>query len=350
MKIYTYSTLLCCLSFLVLFTACGDGSASDNGQAISEQRSTGTGNPAIDALSEKIKGRPDDATLYADRGAAYYDNDGYDEAIFDLQRAIQLDSLNPDYFHLLADVYMDYFKSRLALATMEEAQKRFPERIPTLLKLCEFQHILKQYEESMKTIDQVLKLDPQNAEAYFMFGLNFRETGDPNRAINSFQEAVSIDPDLVDAWINLGQLYSDQNSPLAKTFFDNAIEVAPENILALHAKANYLSSQDDLTGAVAIYKKINILDPQYEDAFFNTGLLYLDLDSIAEAKAHFDMALKVSPTFIRAYYYRGVAYELQEQYPKAKADYEQALRMAPNYEDAQAGVERIQVRLGGDGG
>lgn len=324
------------------FAACGDSQPQTTDTPATERTAGSTGNPAIDGLSQKIQAKPNDPELYYARSLAFYENEGYDEAIMDAQKAIQLDTLKPDYFHHLADVYLDYFKSRLALNTMEEAARRFPDRIPTLLKLSEFQLILNKNEESMKTIDRILKLDPQNSEAFFMFGMNFKETGDTNRAINSFQEAVSYNPDLVDAWINLGQLYSAQGNQLARTFYDNAIEVAPNSIEALHAKAEYLSDQEQLDEAIAIYKQINVLDPQFEAAYFNTGLLYLDLDSIPQAYNAFDVALKVSPTFIMAYYYRGVAAEMQGRLKQAKSDYEQALRMAPNYDKAQEGVARLR--------
>ena len=299
-------------------------------------------NPLIDGLSVKISEDPQNASLYFQRAEAYYDNDGYDEAIQDLQTAIQIDSLQAGFYHLLADVYMDYFNSRLALKTMELAQERFPKRIGTLLKLSEFQHILKKHDESMKTIDQVLKLDPQNAEAYFMFGINFRDLGDTTRAINSFQEAVSIDPELLDAWISLGNLYHGINSPLAGKFYDNAIRVAPGSIEALHAKADYLTDQEDLNGALGIYREITTLAPQYEDAYFNMGLLYLDMDSIQKGYDHLDLAIKTSPTFIRAYYFRGVASEMMGNVEAAKQDYQQALRMAPDYERAQQALQALQ--------
>ena len=74
-----------------------------------------------------------------------------------------------------------------------------------------------------ETIDNILKLDPQNAEAYFMFGMNFKEQEDLERSINSFQTAVEFDPDLVDAWINLGALHAQLGNEIAIKYFDNAI-------------------------------------------------------------------------------------------------------------------------------
>lgn len=303
-----------------------------------------SGDPALDELNVLIAQRTDDPTLYAQRAELYYEKDGYDEAIQDLQYALSLDSTNVDYHHLLADVYMDYFRSRLALRTMERAAALYPERIPTLLKLSEFQYILKQYEASFATLDKVLKLEPRNPDAYFMMGMNFKEAGDTTRAINSFQTAVEIEPATVDAWVSLGQLHASIGSPLAMRYFDNAVDEAanlPARIIALHAKADYLRDQEQLEEAKALYREINRMDRQYEEGYFNTGVIYLKQDSLEKAYAHFNMAVEVYPLYIKGYYYRGLTAELLRNTDQARNDYQQALNLAPEYTEAQQGLARL---------
>ncbi|MCO6492586.1 MAG: tetratricopeptide repeat protein [Phaeodactylibacter sp.] len=330
------------LAIALSFALAGCGGNSQGRQEGDAEAVMTTGNPAIDGLSTEISQNPNDPELYAERGRLFYENDGFDEAIRDLNKALSMDSTNVEYLHLLADVYLDYFQSRRALKTMERAAGLYPERIPTLLKLSEFQQLLKQHEESMKTINRILTLDPQNAEAYFMFGMNFKERGDTVRAINSFQKAVELDSELADGWINLGQLYAAIGDPLALRYFDNAIRVAPDNIYALHARADYLSDIGELPEAIEMYRRISRVDPQYEEAYFNSGLIYMDMDSIEQARQQFDIAIETSPTHIRAYYYRGLAQEMLGNAAAAKKDYEQALRLAPNYEKAQEGLERVK--------
>lgn len=325
------------LAACLLFSGCQNQAAEQKAEVLS------TGNPAIDALSVQIAENPNNPALFAERARLFYENDGYDEALLDLDKALLLDSTNADYLHLKADVYLDYFRSRQALMVMEKAAELHPERIPTLLKLSEFQMILKQNTESMKTIDRILQMDPQNAEAYFMFGMNFKETGDTIRSINSFQKAVELDADMVDAWILLGQLYHARgDDKLALRYLDNAIQIAPNFVDAWHAKADYLSDMGQLQAAIDTYRELQRIEPQYKEAYFNSGLIYLDMDSIAAAKMQFDMAVKISPTYIQAYFYRGLAAEMLGDRAAAKTDYEQALRMAPSYTDAQEGLERVK--------
>lgn len=300
-----------------------------------------SGDPAIDDLTLMIRQQPNDPTLYAQRAEQYYEKEGYDEAIQDLQAALSLDSTNVEYHHLLADVYMDYFRSRLALRTMERAAALYPERIPTLLKLSEYQYILKQYDASLATIDKVLKLDARNAGAYFMLGMNLKEMGDTTRAINSFQTSVEIEPSQIDAWITLGRLHAAINSPLAERYFDNAIAEGQGSVIPIHAKADFLRDRGDLDSALELYQEINRLDRQYEEAYFNAGVIYLKKDSLQKAYDLFNIAVGVYPLYVKAYYFRGLTAEMLGNMAQARTDYQHALNMVPDYEDAKAGLARV---------
>lgn len=333
-KMINPGTIALLISLTVLIASCG-------GEETTPDTTVAADEPAIANLNRQIAANPGDASLYAARAELYYREDAFDEAIADLQHALTMDSVNVDYHHLLADVYMDYFQSRMALKTMQRAAALYPERIPTLLKLSEYHLILKQYDESMKTVDQVLRLDPQSAEGYFMLGMNLKETGDTIPAINAFQESVEINPELLDAWINLGQLHASIDGYLAEEFFDNAIELDPLNPYAYHAKADYLRDQDKLTEAIELYRKIAQIDSQYEEAYYNAGLLYMELDSVALAYDQFDIALQVDPLHIRSYFFRGYAAELMGRVEQARSDYRHALRLAPDYELPKEGLQRI---------
>jgi len=330
------------LIYLILLTSCW---SCQSEPATSETTTTAlptTGNPAIDGFTKEIAAKPNDPRLYAQRGALFYENENYDEAIKDLEVALSYDSTNVTYLHLLADAYLDYYQSYNALSTLQKAATLYPNRIPTLLKLCEFELILEQHEASIKTINKVLALQPLNPDAFFMLGMNFKEMGSIDRAIGSFQTAVENDPDLVDAWINLGQLHAKKNSKMAGVFFDNALQVDPNNTTALHAKAAYLHDTNRLQEALATYRQLNITDPTYEEGFFNTGIIYLEMDSLKRAYQHFDLAAKTSPTYIMAYYYRGLVQEQQGDLEAAKKDYQQALNLNPGFDRAKEALEGMK--------
>lgn len=333
------------LNFLIVFSllavgcfsSCGNDTPQDDAPEI-----VASGDEEIDQVSMQIAGDPENADLYALRAEVYYEKNSYDQAIADMTVALSLDSVNLEYHHLLTDIYLDYFRSRLALQTMERAVAIAPDDVFSLLKLTEIQLFLKMNQASLSTIDKVLRIDPQNALAYFFMGKNFEEMGDINRAINAYQESSEIEPEMIDTWIKLGQLHASIDGSLAEAFFDNAIEVDAGNTIALQAKAEYMWDQNKPEEALKLYREAVQRNPMDEKSAYNTGLVYLELDSVSQAYQHFSMAIENSPLYAAAYYYRGYAAEAMGDADQARADYQHTLRLAPNYEQAQEGLARLQ--------
>lgn len=335
MKIINSLRVFSLLLLLGSFTACDNPASTGQTDQPIEPISTSSGNPAIDGLTQKIAEDPNNPSFYAHRAGAWLEMEGYDEAIADLQKAISLDSLQPEYHHELANIYMDYYKSRQAMMTMEKAGELFPKRIPTLLKMAEFQLILKQYDRALYSLERIRVIEPNNPEMFFMFGNVFQEMDRIPESKGAFQSAIEQNPELVDAYVKLGQIFINEKNEVAGRYLDNALRIAPNHIGALHAKGNFLSQiKDDLPGAIANFKKINVINPQFEEGYYNLGLLYLDADSLDQAYQTFDLAIKVAPDYAESYFFRGMASKLKGDKVSAKRDFEQSLRLKPDYEYA----------------
>ena len=321
---------------IAISTSCGE--QKKNGSPATDE------DAPISDLSEMIRSNPDDSQLYYERAIQYYKKEAYDEALDDIVLAQEIDSINPAFYHLKADIYLDYFRSFDALKTMEEVVMLHPKRIPSLLKLAEFQYILKKYNESILTLNDVLAIDQLEPEAFFMLGMNFRATGEQEKAKNAFQTAVENDPELVDAWIMLGQLFENEGNPDALVYYENALRVAPQSIEALHAKAFYYQNHDNIPKALEIYREISIIDPSYPDAYLNSGLLYLEMDSLASAHENFNIMVKTAITNPIGYFYRAYTFEQMGELKKARIDYEQALKLAPDFEEARNALEILMSK------
>lgn len=297
-----------------------------------------SGDPEIDMISAEIEKNPSDAKLYFNRGQKYYDKASYEDAIIDIKKAISIDSLNPDYYHLLSDSYLDYYNSKEAVNTMMQVLAIYPERVPSLLKLAELKFILEDYDSSILTINEVVRIDPQNAEGYFMLGMNFKAIGEKERAINSFQTAIEMDSGLTDAWMILGEMHEEKKDPKAIKYYESAILSNPKSMQPLHAKAFYLQNHGDIPQAQQIYRNIIVTDKTYAEAYLNSGLLYMDTDSISRAYEQFDLLTSVAPTNHLGFYYRGIVNEKKGNKDAAKKDYETAYNL--NKED-----KRVQEAL-----
>ena len=100
---------------------------------------------------------------------------------------------------------------------------------------------------------------------------------------------------------------------------------------------------NDLDEAIRLYKRINVIDPQHEEGYYNLGLLYMDMKDFNEAWNSFDLAIKNSPTFLNAYYYRAVASEQKGDKEAAISDYKQILNFDPDFEAAKEALGKLQM-------
>ncbi len=300
-----------------------------------------TATPLMSKFTEEIKAKPNDPELYFQRAQLLYDMDSYPETIGDMQKAIALDSVNFLYHHLLADAYLDNLESEKSLAALERTYKMDTTRIQTLLKWSEFLHILKQYDASNSIIDRILRLDNTHPEAFYMLGRNFKETKDTIRAINSFQKVVEEDPDHIDAYQEMGNLFDQMGKPIAVKFFDNALSIDSTSMDALFGKAFYYHKKNDFKNAEKWYKKAGRFHPENADIHFNLGYMLMEQKKYEEAKKKFDIAVSVEPVYPKGYYYRGLTYEYLGKPEQAIVDYKQCTALDVNYTKANEALRRL---------
>lgn len=304
-----------------------------------------TGNPAIDQLTKQLKSEPDNPELYYNRSIAFAEMEAFDNAITDMQTAMKIDSLQPKYYAHLSDVFLNYFRSKQALATLQVASERFPTNIPIRLKYSELLITLKQNQRAVLVLSNIMEQDNQNADAFFLMGLLMQSMGDFEKAKRSLKEVVSIDPEITDAYILLGELYESDDPQLALQYLENAITVDPLNINALHSKAFFLQNHDRVGDALEIYRKINVLDPNYAPAFLNAGILYIEEDQLEQAYEQFNILVGIAPTDHLGFFYRGYTLYLQDKLESAKADLEQSLVFNENFEKTKKVLNDVNIEL-----
>ncbi len=300
-------------------------------------------NDNIRQLDEMIINEPDNAKLYEMRGDAFFKLEGYDEAIVDYEKAMNIEPGNLIYPQKLAAVYMDYGRSRKAYNVMTAASFQFPDSIDLQLKYAEYQIILKKNNDAFQTLQKVLKLDRHNAVAYFMMGVNFKDVDEIEKAIASLQTAVDKDSDFVDAWMLLGYIYDEKDDPLAAKFFDNAIASEPEYLDAYLAKGNHYGNQGKFNDAIKVFRQLNVMQQgQNADAIYNIALSYVQMDSLNQAFDNFKICTKLEPTYTKAYYYLGFVSQKMGKLDQAKEYYQQTLNLDPEFERAEKGLAELQ--------
>jgi len=333
----SYIRVIICVIFLAL--------VSCKNEKKEAPRSKVEDDPRLVMLTGQISKDPQNAEAYFNRAKYFYDIEGYDEAIQDLASAMKLDSMKPKYYHLLADTYMDYYQSRMALMTMQKASGMFPDSMRTLLKLTEYEIILKKYDEAMQTIRNILAKDKQNADAYLLMGTVLEESGDNKRAILAYKKATEIDPFLIDAWIKTGDMADKMGEKGSEKYFETAMRVDTNSYTAIYAMAMHYQNKNDRIKAIEWFKKINLKYPKVPQPYFNIGVLYNELDSLDKAVEFLDIAINLDKIYSEAYFAKGVVQERQGKLKEAQRHYSQASSLNPKFTRAAEESERLKKQL-----
>ncbi|MAY84741.1 MAG: hypothetical protein CMP59_11455 [Flavobacteriales bacterium] len=297
---------------------------------------------ALEVINQKIREDLENPELYVDRSELYFEAGDNQSGIQDLDRAFRLDSTNLKTMMAQAKFFTKGGRLEAAKRVLEKAKKYHPEDSDVHVMLAELFLIGKDYDNSLKNADLAVKYDMYNNKAYFIKAFTFLEIGDTTKAISSFQTSVEQNPDYYEGYLQLGLLYSELDNPLAIEYFENALEVRPNDKDALYSKAMYEQEHDMLNEAMASYTQAIKAHPDFREAYYNMGFLHMYyLKLYRQGLNYFDQAVQVDPMYYQAYYNRGYSFELLGDINNAAKDYRKALSIKPDYNLAAQGLDRV---------
>lgn len=296
----------------------------------------------IELLEKRILDDPANAALYEQRATLYERIDSTRKALADMQRAILADSTNADLRLHAADLYYRTVDMEKAEANLRKAIELRPADVRPRLKLAELQLVLRRYKESMATVNDALRSDPNAAHGYFIKGWIHMETRDTAMALSSFRTAVEQDPQDYDAFVILGKLSAAVHDPLAEQYYNSAIEIRPRSVEAYYNKGVFLQDHGRDSAALACYDRIKEIDPKNALAWYNSGWVRMEhLNDLEQAKRDFSKAIELETNYTDAWFNRGLAMERSEQLDSAAANYQICLSIDPRHTLAAMGVDRL---------
>lgn len=347
-------SLLGAATFCLLFYGCGtDPDANIDKKMPNDSSLVQSGvnkDTVLVNLNEKIRNNIDDASLYHERAKHYAQLGDWNFAYQDIMRALNLDSKNCDYNVTYAEFYVTQNKLPEAQEVLENILRVNDACVDGYIGLADIYLYKRDNNNSIKYLDEALKRDIHNAEAYFKKGINFMELGDTVKAISSIQTAVEQDPEFYDGFVQLGVLMAQKRDPLAEQYYKAALRLDSSSLEVLYNLGMYYQEVDKLNDAIDVYTKLTKKNPGFKEAYFNLGYIHMVLLEVYRpAISYFTSAINLAPdTYFQAYYNRGYCYELLGDIFNAEKDYKKALEIRPDYTLAAKGIGRLKGELGPD--
>jgi Flp pilus assembly protein TadD, contains TPR repeats len=163
---------------------------------------------AYTAFDKGLTYLPGDTTLLYYSGMAAVNAQDYDKALAKYVELVPIDSFSNNR-QIILDVsrlYLMQGDTANAIKYAEIGTQKYPGDAELATQHIELNLMAGNDEQTIKAINDQVSKDPDNKNLHYYLGIAYSETGDTEKAEASYRKALEIDPNYLDANINLGGL------------------------------------------------------------------------------------------------------------------------------------------------
>lgn len=319
---------------------------------------------ASKAISTKIL-RQEEAKKYADMFDFNIQEGNWEEALENMNKAIELDAYNSSYYYqrgnlkfnledlqgALADInkalelnpnIAKYYMARGAVKAMYNNFMGAFEDINKAIELDEnnssyyisrasIKIVLRSYNSALSDYNKAIKLNPENA-SYYVLRAGFKyHFGDYEGTLKDYNNAIRLDPENPEYYIlraPIRQGFGDIDGCLAD--YDKAIELDPEEDSFYNIRAIFKESMEDYEGAIEDFNMAISLNPENPDYYYSRALAISDRDGEDASLDDYDRAIALDPVNPAYYHGRGLAFQDKGEYDAAMEDFNNAIALDEN--------------------
>ena len=225
------------------------------------------------ATSQSRLKRQNEASAHYKLGIAQLNENRVQEAFVEFQKAVEIDPKNADIHYALGHVYYQRGNNLEAAREFKTVLQLDPEYSAAHNFLGQVYGTDKRWDDAIQEFQKALKNPKYDTPhlAHYNLGLVYENKGQFADAIKEFQEALRIDPNFV--------------TPAGGT----------SAYLVYYVMGQSYVKMEKPKEAIDAYQNALKLLPDYADAHFGLGLVYLKEGSKRLAKEEFEKVLKFSP-------------------------------------------------------
>src|SRR5215203_3972691 len=204
----------------------------------------------------------------------------------------------------------------------------------------------REYLEAVKCFDKAIEIEK---EPIYLCnkGLALCRLEKNKEAIECYGKAIEINPNLADAWKDVGLILKDSGRYLeAVKCCRKAIEINPNLADAWLAKGLVLNQLEKDAEAIEQFNKAIKLDPESVDAWNQKGKALYRLERYGEAIECHDTVLKIKEYEDDAYFFRGQSKCAIEDYTSALEDLNKVSDQFPFHDEKTTSIGHCYYELG----
>ena len=200
---------------------------------------------------------------------------------------------------------------------------------------------------ALELFNQALSIDQSNAAVFYNRGTVFRRLRQFDAALASYEQALALRPEYAEAYYNRANVFKElRQFDAALQSYDQAITLRPDDAKAHSNRGNVLQELGQFDAALESYQQALSLRPDLVEAWSNQGKALQELGRFDAALQSYDQALIIQPDLVEAHSNRGNVLQELGHYEAALVSYEQAIAFKPDYADVYANRGLLYKELG----
>jgi putative PEP-CTERM system TPR-repeat lipoprotein len=265
-----------------------------------------------------------------DEARSYQEKGNTKAAIIQLKNALQKNPNQADARFLLGTIYLD---AGDALSAEKEFDKAISAGMARDKVAPSLAQAYLQAGKNQQALDAMpLPANgPATAETLTLRGNALLAQGKTAEAETSFQQALKVKPDSLEALLGLAQHAVVTKNPIsAMRFADRAVAEHPNDFRALMVKGEQLRINGKSDEALAIYDRALKVKPNAPDALTAKATIEIGYRKFDQAKSNIDAARKLAPNALTVFYTQALLDFTEGKNVAALDSLRQILRVAPD--------------------
>jgi len=207
-----------------------------------------------------------------------------------------------------------------------------PQNAEVLHLLGTIAHQVEKYDLAINLINQAIEIDPNRSSFFNNLGLTLQKRERFEEAIQAYKQAIELNSESAESYYNLGLLLQEQNrSREAIQAYQDAIEINPNYSKAYNNLGSILKTQGKFEEAIQAYRQAIKNSPSYCQAHNNLGIALSDQGKLEEAIQAYQNVLKINPNHLEACNSLGIVLKDLGKLEESVQAYQNAIKINSNH-------------------
>ena len=216
-----------------------------------------------------------------------------------------------------------------------EALRGDPENYRLHEAVAEFLELTDDYKEAVGVRQKVRDLIPHYYFSHFKLGLDLKQVGRTDEAVDCFIRAAKLNPQRSEIRLQLGEIYARQNHwEKAAAEYALAYQLSPENARILLYQSEVLWKLDRHAESIDKLRQAVRQHEDFWEAHYRLGEHFAMQGQINEAATEFATVVRLNPAYLKARLNLGVALSKLGRPGEAAEQFDEVLRLDPHNKEA----------------